>query len=56
MSHFTVLVIGENPEDQMRPFQENNMDDCPEEFLAFNVVDEHEYYEKDKEKLDSKQT
>lgn len=36
MSHFTVLVIGDNPEDQLAPFQENNMDDCPRQFLKFN--------------------
>lgn len=36
MSHFTVLVIGENPEEQLRPYQENNMADCPKEFLEFN--------------------
>jgi hypothetical protein len=45
MSHFTVLVIGHNPEDQLQPFQENNMDDCPKEYLAFNSV-EDEYKER----------
>jgi len=35
MSHFTVLVIGDNPEEQLAPFQENNMDDCPKEYLEF---------------------
>lgn len=35
MSHFTVLVVGDNPEKQLAPFQENNMGDCPEEFLEF---------------------
>lgn len=35
MSHFTVLVVGPNPELQLRPFQENNMGDCPKEFLEF---------------------
>ena len=38
MSHFTVMVIGENPEEQLAPYQENNMGDCPEEYLAFNDV------------------
>jgi len=42
MSHFTVLVIGENPEKQLAPFQENNMNDCPEEHLQFNDVTEEE--------------
>lgn len=36
MSHFTVLVVGENPEHELAPFQENNMGDCPEEFMAFH--------------------
>jgi len=39
MSHFTVLVIGANPEDQLSPFQENNMGDCPEEYLKYKVWD-----------------
>lgn len=36
MSHFTVLVIGDNPEGQLAPYQENNMGDCPTEYLSFN--------------------
>lgn len=35
MSHFCVLVIGENPEQQLAPYQENNMGDCPVEYLQF---------------------
>jgi len=35
MSHFTVLVIGDDVEDQLAPFQENNMGDCPEEYMEF---------------------
>jgi hypothetical protein len=35
MSHFTVLVIGPDIEKQLAPFQENNMGDCPDEFLQF---------------------
>ena len=42
MSHFTVLVIGDNPEEQLAPFQENNMGDCPEEYLEF--FDDEEAY------------
>jgi len=38
MSHFAVMVIGENPEEQLAPYQENNMGDCPKEYLAFNDV------------------
>ncbi len=42
MSHFTVLVVGENPEQQLAPFQENNMGDCPKEYLQFfDVTDEN---------------
>lgn len=33
--HFTVLVVGPDPESQLAPFQENNMDSCPEEYLEF---------------------
>jgi hypothetical protein len=49
MSHFTVMVIGENPEDQLAPFQENNMSNCPEEYLEFN--DETEILQKEWESL-----
>lgn len=35
MSHFTVLVVGEGIEQQLAPYQENNMGDCPEEYLEF---------------------
>jgi len=44
MSHFTVCVIGEDPEAQLAPFQENNMGDCPEEYLEFHSTEE-EYLE-----------
>lgn len=36
MSHFTVLVIGDNVEEQLAPFQENNMGDCPGEYMEFD--------------------
>ncbi len=39
MSHFAVLVIGDNVEEQMAPFQENNMGDCPQEYLEFHNED-----------------
>lgn len=45
MSHFNVLVIGPDPESQMIPYQENNMGDCPEEYLTFHSVEE-EYRDK----------
>jgi len=40
--HFTVLVTGENIGEQLAPFQENNMGDCPKQYLEFfNVEDEY---------------
>jgi hypothetical protein len=49
MSHFTVLVIGEDYEKQLAPYQENNMGDCPKEFMQFNDVTEEykKQYEED---------
>jgi hypothetical protein len=44
MSHFTVLVIGgKDIDNQLAPFQENNMGDCPKEYLEFEV----EHYKED---------
>jgi hypothetical protein len=43
MSHFTVLVIGNDPEGQLAPFQENNMGDCPKEFLKYRY--DGDYFE-----------
>jgi hypothetical protein len=40
MSHFTVLVVGEDPEWQLAPFQENNMGDCPREYLVLEDLTE----------------
>jgi len=40
MSHFTVLVIGPDPEAQLAPYQENINGDCPKEYLAFNDTEE----------------
>ena len=51
MSHFTVLVVGENPEHQLAPFQENNMDDCPEQFMAF-----HDQEDEFKDEYENKST
>lgn len=39
MSHFTVLVIGNDIEKALAPYQENNMDDCPKEYLRYCVHD-----------------
>jgi hypothetical protein len=48
MSHFTVAVFtkeGQTIEELLAPYQENNMGDCPKEYLMFNDVEE-EYIEK----------
>ncbi len=42
MSHFVVIVIGDNIEEQLAPFQENNMGDCPKEYLEFNDITDKE--------------
>jgi hypothetical protein len=47
--HFTVLVAGENPTEQLAPFQENNMNDCPREFLAFNDKEDEFQHDYDNE-------
>jgi hypothetical protein len=39
MSHFTVLVTGQTLDDayaMLAPYQENNMGDCPPEYMAFH--------------------
>lgn len=46
--HFTLLVVGSDPQAALAPFQENNMGDCPEEFLTFfsrSAEHEREYNE-----------
>ena len=53
MSHFTVMVIGDNPEDQLAPYQENNMGTCPEEFLEFR--DETEYLRKNWDEMSAEE-
>lgn len=48
MSHFIVAVITKNPnnyQEELAPYQENNMCDCPKEFLEF--VDKTEEYTKE---------
>ena len=47
MSHFITAVITKNPSDyhkELAPFQENNMCDCPKEYLEF--VDKTEEFKK----------
>lgn len=66
MSHFTVLVcvsperlanhngdVERAVEEMMAPYQENNMGDCPEEYLEFNET-ETEYLEDYKNKTSSR--
>lgn len=36
--HFTVLVVGDNLEKALAPFQQNNMGDCPQEYLEFTPI------------------
>ena len=49
MSHFSVMVIGPENEEALRealaPFQENNMGDCPREFMEFEDVEDKYYQE-----------
>lgn len=40
MSHFCVLVTGNDIEAALAPFQENNMGDCPAQYLAFHDVED----------------
>lgn len=51
MSHFSVLVIGNEVEKQLAPFQENNMDDCPEQYLKWSGKDG--YYDTKEEAIAS---
>ena len=47
MSHFAVAVISRTPEEVdslLAPYQENNMGDCPSEYLEFVDVEEDERY------------
>lgn len=45
MSHYTVAVIVDKLDENeiakmLAPYQENNMGDCPREYLAFNSITE----------------
>ena len=54
MSHFAILVIGPEVENQLAPYQENNMGDCPAEYLAFHDIEDEslsEYKTKTVEKV-----
>ena len=61
MSHFTVGVLlkegDKDLEELLAPYQENNMGDCPEEYLEFvdctdEIVDGWENYKNNKEEYD----
>lgn len=54
--HYSVLVIWDNPESILEPFQENNMWDCPKEYLEFEIEVSKEDFEKmsDEEKEETK--
>ena len=42
LMHFLTMVIGDDPDEQLEPFQDNNFDTCPQAFLEFHdVEDEH---------------
>lgn len=45
MSHFTVLVVGDDHVSALAPFQENNMGDCPKEYMTFQEDEEGDYDE-----------
>jgi hypothetical protein len=49
MANFAVMVIGDDPENQLAPYQENPMADCPEEYLPF--IDKTEELKKDWEEM-----
>lgn len=42
MSHFSVMVVGDDPVAQLAPYQENNMSDCPLEYMEFEDADNEE--------------
>lgn len=52
MSHFTVMVIGDDVDSALEPFQENNMDTCSNEYLQFIPIDIDRY----KDQYDNRST
>lgn len=58
MSHFTVLVIGENPEDQLQPFHEYECTGIKDQYVKFTPVKDlkEDYAEYVKEKGKEKST
>jgi hypothetical protein len=53
MSHFTVLVIGENPDKQLAPFQENSCSEPDREYMVFESKQEDYEQEWKEEKPDA---
>lgn len=53
MSHFCVLVIGDNIEEQLAPYQENNMGDCPKEYLKWKDCVNDKWFDTKEEALKS---
>ncbi len=39
MSHYSVLIIGPNPKDQLLPFREKDGDNVPKEYLEFEEIE-----------------
>lgn len=35
--HFSIMIVGEDFDQQLAPFQENNMGDCPDEYMEYYV-------------------
>lgn len=42
--HYTLLVTGDNPDEQLEPYQENNMGNCGPDYLEFIIQDEEDLY------------
>ena len=55
MSHSTVLVLGDDVEQQLAPFQENNMGTCPQEYLEFVdcTAETREYFKRHRDEYTS---
>lgn len=54
MSHFTVLVIGDDHEAALAPFQENNMGDCPRQYMEFHDQEDEYRQEYEEDSRDMK--
>lgn len=57
MSHFVVLVVTKTPDKReveaaLAPYQENNMGDCPREYLEFLDIEEKCHKENEEKTAD----